>query len=92
MKTFLECTPSGMHAGMFSNLLSHIEIQGLVFRMSLQDQSIPRSFCFVSLLKTTTDHCYHKLIAIQEPPQKLKKPQNWLQLLATFVVAPTERI
>jgi hypothetical protein len=30
-------------------------------------------------------------IAIQEPPQNLQKPQNWLQLLATFVVAATER-
>ncbi len=30
-------------------------------------------------------------IAIQEPPQKLQKPQNWLQLLATFVVAATEQ-
>jgi hypothetical protein len=37
MKTFLERTPSGMQAGMFSNLLSEFEIQGLVFRMSLQN-------------------------------------------------------
>lgn len=70
MKTFLECTPSGMQAGMFSNLLSDFEIQGLVFRMSLQDQSIPRSFCFLSLLKTTTDYHYHKLKLLSKSNQK----------------------
>ncbi len=93
MKTFLECTPSGMHAGMFSNPLSDIEIQGLVFRMSLQDPSIPRSFWFLSLLKATTDHHYHKLKLLSKSYHKSCRNHRigcnfwqllwWLQLKGT---------